>query len=67
LTLMEVVALVAPAGPGEDHRKDIDFGGAGIRARWEAGYAKAKAAIELAPWMAPADPLEGVILYRVDA
>jgi hypothetical protein len=47
--------------------KDIDFSGAGIRTRWEAGYARTRAAIELAPWTAPADPLEGVILHRVDA
>jgi NTE family protein len=67
LTQMHVVALVAPTLPGEDHTKDIDFSGAGIRARWEAGYAQAQAAIARAPWTAPADPLEGVILHRVDA
>ena len=67
LTQMHVVALVAPTLPGEDHTKDIDFSGAGIRARWEAGYAQTKTAIEQAPWTAPADPLEGVILHRINA
>lgn len=65
LTQMHVVALEAPSLPGEDHTKDIDFSGAGIRARWEAGYAQTRAAIERAPWMAPSDPLEGVILHRM--
>ncbi len=67
LTQMHVVALVAPNLPTDDHTKDIDFSGASINARWRAGYASAKAAIEQAPWTAPADPLEGVILHRMDA
>jgi NTE family protein len=64
VTQMHVVALVAPTLPDEDHTKDIDFSAGGIRARWEAGYAQTKAAIAQAPWKAPADPLEGVILHR---
>jgi NTE family protein len=67
LTQMHVVALVAPSLPNEDHTKDIDFSGAGIRARWAAGYAQTQAAIAQAPWTAPADPLEGVILHRIEA
>ena len=39
LTRMHVVRLLAPTIDGEDHTKDIDFSPAGIRARWEAGYA----------------------------
>ena len=65
LTQMHVMALVAPTLPNEDHTKDIDFSGGGIRARWEAGYAQTKQAIEQAPWKAPTDPLEGVILHRI--
>jgi NTE family protein len=65
LTQMHVVAMVAPTLPNEDHTKDIDFSGGGIRARWEAGYAQTQAAIAQAPWTAPADPLEGVILHRM--
>jgi NTE family protein len=67
MTQMHVVALVAPTLPNEDHTKDIDFSAGGIRARWEAGYAQTKAAIAQAPWTAPADPLEGVILHRMTA
>jgi len=65
LTQMHVMALVAPSLPNEDHTKDIDFSYGGIRARWDAGYAQTKAAIAQAPWTAPADPLEGVILHRI--
>jgi NTE family protein len=60
---MHVVTLVAPSLPDEDHTKDIDFSAGGIRARWEAGHTQTKAAIAQAPWEAPADPLEGVILH----
>ncbi|HQT87238.1 MAG TPA: patatin-like phospholipase family protein [Acidiphilium sp.] len=63
-TQMHVVALLAPSLPDEDHTKDIDFSGASIRARWEAGYAQTLTALEQAPWTEPADPLEGVILHR---
>jgi NTE family protein len=61
---MHVVALLAPSLPDEDHTKDIDFSGASIRARWEAGYAQTLTALDQAPWTEPADPLEGVILHR---
>lgn len=64
LTQMHVVALVAPTLPNEDHTKDIDFSAGGIRARWKAGYAQTKTVIAQAPWTAPTDPLEGVILHR---
>jgi NTE family protein len=67
LTQMHVVALVAPSLPNEDHTKDIDFSGAGIRARWDAGYAQTMAAIEQAAWKTPVDSLEGVFLHRHDA
>jgi NTE family protein len=63
VTQMHVVTLVAPSLPDEDHTKDIDFSAGGIRARWEAGHTQTKAAIAQAPWEAPADPLEGVILH----
>jgi NTE family protein len=64
LTQMQVVALVAPALPDEDYTKDIDFSAGGIHARWEAGYAQTRSVLAQAPWTAPADPLEGVILHR---
>ena len=38
-TTMHVMRLQAPRLDGEDHTKDIDFTPAGVRARWQAGYA----------------------------
>ncbi len=60
-TTMHVLRLLAPRLDGEDHTKDIDFTGAGVRARWHAGYADTLAMIERAPWETAADPIEGVI------
>jgi predicted acylesterase/phospholipase RssA len=54
-----------PAVRVEDHMKDIDFSGASIRSRWEAGYEHTRRAIEQAPWEAPTDPLEGVVLHQL--
>lgn len=67
LTRMHVVRLVAPAVEGEDHTKDIDFSGAAIRARWEAGYGAARRVLRLAPWRGAFDPMEGVILHEAHA
>jgi NTE family protein len=64
LTRMHVVRLLAPRLENEDHTKDVDFSPAGIRKRWEAGYAAAQAAIVQAPWQGEFDPLEGVILHE---
>ena len=63
-TTMHVVRLDAPRVEGEDHTKDIDFTASGIRARWQAGYAEAKQMVERAPWRAPIDPMEGVIVHQ---
>jgi NTE family protein len=65
VTQMHVVGLQAPMIDMEDHMKDIDFSGATIKSRWEAGYAHTRSAIEQAPWEAPVDPLEGVVLHQV--
>ena len=62
-TTMHVVRLLAPRLDGEDHTKDIDFTAAGIHARLEAGYADTLRVIERAPWEAPTDPIEGVIVH----
>ncbi len=62
-TTMHVVRLVAPRLDGEDQTKDIDFTAAGIRARWQAGYAAARHMIQRAPWQAPIDPIEGVVIH----
>jgi NTE family protein len=63
LTRMHVVRLLAPRLDNENHTKDIDFSVAGIRQRWEAGYADTARALRRAPWDEPCDPLEGVILH----
>jgi NTE family protein len=66
LTRMHVVRLLAPRVDNEDHTKDVDFSPAGIRRRWEAGYANARRAIEQAPWQGEFGPLDGVILHEPD-
>jgi NTE family protein len=62
-TQMHVVRLLAPRLDNENHTKDIDFSPAGIRLRWEAGYADTKRALQRAAWNDDCDPLEGVILH----
>lgn len=66
-TLMHVVRLLAPALDGEDYMKDLDFSAAGIRFRREAGLADARRMIGRAPWEAPVDPMEGVIVHELSA
>jgi NTE family protein len=66
LTRMHVVRLLAPALAGEDHTKDIDFSAAGIRSRWEAGYADAARVLREQPWTHAFDPLEGFILHEIE-
>jgi NTE family protein len=63
-TVMHVVPLSAPRVDGEDHTKDIDFTPAGIRTRWEAGYADTRRAIERAPWRREVDAMDGVIVHE---
>ena len=66
-TTMHVVRLLAPTLDGEDYLKDLDFSAAGIRFRCEAGVADARRMIERAPWQAPVDPMEGVIVHELSA
>ena len=63
-TRMHVVQLLAPQLSHEDHTKDVDFSPAGIRQRWDAGYAHTKAVLEREPWVGQFDPLSGVILHE---
>jgi NTE family protein len=65
-TRMHVVQLLAPQLFHEDHTKDVDFSPAGIRQRWEAGYAHTKAVLAREPWVGQFDPLAGVILHDAD-
>ncbi len=66
-TTMHVVRLLAPALDGEDYLKDLDFSGAGIRVRCEAGFRDARTMIERAPWNKPFDPMEGVVVHELSA
>ena len=66
-TQMHVVRLLAPRLDNENHTKDIDFSPAGIRLRWEAGYADTIRALRRAAWNDDCDPLEGVILHDPEA
>jgi NTE family protein len=63
-TRMHVVQLLAPQLDREDHTKDIDFSQAGIKQRWEAGYAHTTAVLARKPWAGQFDPLSGVILHE---
>jgi NTE family protein len=63
-TRMHVVRLLAPRLDNENHTKDIDFSEAGIRRRWEAGYADTARALQRAAWKDDCGPLEGVILHE---
>jgi NTE family protein len=64
-TTMHVVRLLAPALEDEDYMKDLDFSAAGIEFRCQAGLADARRMLERAPWQAPADPMEGVIVHEL--
>jgi NTE family protein len=66
-TTMHVVRLLAPALASEDYWKDIDFSAAGIGARWQAGLDDARRMIQSAPWQAPVDPMEGVVVHELSA
>ncbi|HYL87535.1 MAG TPA: patatin-like phospholipase family protein [Burkholderiales bacterium] len=66
-TTMHVVRLLAPALASEDYWKDIDFSSAGIGARWQAGLDDARRMIAAAPWRAPVDPMEGVVVHELSA
>ncbi|MGA7809335.1 patatin-like phospholipase family protein [Bradyrhizobium sp.] len=63
-TRMHVVRLLAPQLDRESHTKDIDFSPAGIRRRWDAGYAHTKVVLARAPWAGEFDPLSGVIVHE---
>ena len=66
-TTMHVAQLVAPSLQGEDHTKDIDFTPAGIRTRWRGGHGDTLRFLERAPWEAPADPMEGIVIHEAPA
>ena len=63
-TRMHVVPLLAPPFKSDSHSKDIDFTAAGIKQRWEAGYAHTSDVLARAPWIGEFDPLSAVILHE---
>ncbi|MGE5141153.1 MAG: DUF3734 domain-containing protein [Rudaea sp.] len=66
-TRMHVVQLLAPQLDHEGYTKDVDFSPAGIKGRWNAGYAHTKAVLAREPWVGQFDPLSGVILHEAGA
>ena len=66
-TTMHVVRLLAPSLDSEDYLKDIDFTPAGIRTRWEAGFADTLGMIERAPWELEVDPMDGVVVHELSS
>ena len=64
-TTMHVVRLAAPRIEGEDQLKDIDFTPEGVQARRRAGLADTRAVLAQAPWEAPVDPMDGVVMHEV--
>jgi NTE family protein len=66
-TMMHIVRLNAPRLDHEDHLRDIDFTSAGIRARWQAGYADTMRTVERRPWRKPIDPMMGVAVHDPEA
>ena len=63
-TRMHVVRLLSPKLDNETHTKDIDFSPAGIRQRWEAGYADTMRALWRQAWIGEFGLLDGVILHE---
>jgi NTE family protein len=64
-TTMHVIPLLASRLDGEDQTKDIDFTPSGVRRRWQAGRDDTLRIIARAPWSAPVNPIEGVIVHRL--
>lgn len=62
-TVMHLMQLVAPRLPDEDHTKDMDFNASRISARWTAGMNDARRAIASQAWLAPVDPMAGLVVH----
>ena len=65
-TIMHIVRLNAPRLDNEDHLRDIDFTGAGIIARWRAGYIDTLRALQRRPWEMHIDPMVGIAVHEPD-
>jgi NTE family protein len=66
-TTIHLVRLLAPQPGHEDHTKDIDFTRAGIRTRWQAGYADALRVLQQQPWQCDVDSLQAVVVHELTA
>ena len=66
-SVMHVLQLRAPALPGENQTKDIDFSAAGIQSRWQAGHQDTLAMLAQAPWARAANAMDGVIVHAPEA
>lgn len=62
-TVMHLMRFTAPRLPGEDQTKDLDFQPARIRTRWQAGLDDGRRLLARQPWLAPADPMEGLVVH----
>ena len=65
----EVVVPSRPIVPfieGEGNSRDIDFTASGIRTRWKAGYDDTSRALEIKPWEAEVDPMDGVAVHNCE-
>ena len=62
---MDIVHLGNRDRDWELASKDVDFSRTAIEERWQLGYAVATRVLERASWMAPVDPLVGVVVHRM--
>jgi NTE family protein len=65
-TVTHLVRLVVPRLADEDHTKDGDFGAASVRSRWNAGVFDARRAVAKQAWLAPVDPMEGLVVHDLE-
>ncbi|HTR18192.1 MAG TPA: patatin-like phospholipase family protein [Acetobacteraceae bacterium] len=64
-TVMHFVQLYAPRNEDQYQTRDIDFTSAGIRTRWQAGYADASRALAERPWENSENPMSGVVVHEI--
>jgi NTE family protein len=62
--VMQVIPLLAPALPGEDQFKDLDFTPQGVAARWQAGLESTRRRIQAAAWTRALDPALGIVVHE---
>jgi NTE family protein len=66
-TVMHLVRLIAPRLPDEDHTKDMDFNGARMHQRWQAGLADARRSLARQAWLEPVGPMDGLVIHDLVA